>query len=83
MTLKEKCKAIRKEERAELNEIRTKYRILLAEARKDCKHDFSEWYMTPNEEFRYDFFNNIIWLRDCKLCSKSETRHGESSKSVD
>jgi len=77
MTLKEEIRDLKQLERAELDKVRKKYRKLFEETRSDCEHDWSEWYMTPNPDYRYDLNYNIIYLRDCKLCSKSETRHGE------
>lgn len=58
---------------AKIKYIRNEYRLKIKELEGGCLHDFTDWYPTPNEDFRYDPFGRTIIMRDCLKCGKRET----------
>ena len=60
--------------RKEKRELSAKHRKEMKEIYDKCLHDFNDWCLVPNPEFRFNFMGYPIYLRNCKICKKNETK---------
>lgn len=77
MNIKELTKLIESKQKEARSLQEKVFRELLSEIRKNCEHDFNEWSMSPNPEFRINFRGEPMYSRRCKVCGEEENHTGK------